>query len=260
MKPLELSLFDCNAMLGRSRENQGASLDDVAALRFHMARYCIDKSLVYGAIAKGNSPKIGNEHLLNMVRGEEKIVPGLVVLPNHTGEFLDGIQLREQMVKEKVGAVRLCPNLHAYALKAWCCGELLSVLNDMRMPTFLDFDVQHWSEPLPWDDIHGLCTAFPDIPFVLVRVGCGANRNLFPLLDKCPNLHFEISYYAATRGLEGVAERFGAKRMLFGTHAPVFAPSCPIGMLYYSALSDGEKQKIASGNLEQLIGGIRYEA
>lgn len=256
MSTTELSLFDCNVMLGPSRENMGVSLPDTDAMRAHMARYGIAKSLAYGSMAKGNSPRIGNDMLLDMTRGLDDVLPALVVLPHHTGEFPDSGALRAQILREKVGAVRLCPKLHAFSLRSWCVGELFSTLNDLRMPTFLDFEVQHWSDPLPWDEIDALCTQYPDTPIILVRVGCGANRNLYPLLGQHRNLHFEISYYAATRGLEGIALRFGADRMLFGTHAPIFAPSCPIGLLYYSSLSDADKQKVASGNLERLIGGI----
>jgi len=127
------------------------------------------------------------------------------------------------------------------------------------MPVFIDMEIGHWSEPIPWNDIADLCDLYPNVPIIVTRLGCGDNRYLFPLMKRCRNLYFEISYYAAHLGLEGIAKRFGAKRMLFGTDAPVHAPACPIGMLYYSGLTEEEKADVAGGNLERLIGEIRYD-
>lgn len=251
-------LLDCNAMLGRNRGDQGVSFDDAEAMLAHMKRYGIGQSLVYGAMAKGYSPRLGNERLLDMTRGHQELLPVLVALPAHTGEFPETDALRKQIADNRVVGVRLCPKLHAFALEPWCVGELMELLNELRMPTFIDLDIQHWSDPVPWDRIAWLCEATPDVPVILTRVGCGSNRNLFPLLKRYPKLYFEISYYTAHLGLEGTAQRFGAGRMLFGTDAPIHAPACPIGMLYYSALTDEEKRLVAGGNMRRLIGEIRY--
>lgn len=118
MTTADFELFDCNAMLGRHIENQGVSLDDAASFKRHMRRYGIDKSLVFGALAKGDNPRLGNERLLDMVRGEEDLLPVLVALPNHTGEFLEADELRRQIAQNHVAGVRLCPKLHAYPPQA----------------------------------------------------------------------------------------------------------------------------------------------
>lgn len=256
----ELKLFDSNCMLGRSIGSQGGSLDNLAMLRSYMSRYHISKVLVYSSIAKYYSPKEGNALLVEETKGQPDIYQMWVALPNHTGEFWEPEELRKRICAERIGAIRLCPKKHGYSTTDWCCGELLQVLNELQIPVFLDYEVQHWSDPLPWDEFYRLCRTYPKIPFVLTRIGCGSNRNLFALLEKCENLYFEISYFAANRWLEAVTKRFGASRMLFGTCAPIYSPGCPIGLLYYSAISDEDKQKIAGENLERLIGGINYGA
>lgn len=256
---MELQLFDSGIMLGRAKLDKGGSFDTVKELREAMDRYGIGSALVYGAMAKDSWPREGNRLLMEMIRGEERLYPAWVGLPGHTGEFPEGETLKKQASENRVCALRLFPYHHTYLTSDFCCGELFRAMNEMHMPVFLDYGVEHWSEPMPWDEIHRLCKAWPDIPFVLARVGCGSNRILFPLLAECPNFHFEISYFDTNLGLETVAERFGAGRMLFGTGMPVYNPACPIAMLYYADISDEDKKKIAGENLQQLIGGIHYD-
>jgi len=255
----ELTLFDCNCMLGRNIYDRGESFDDVVMLRTHMDRYRIKKTLVYSAFAKLNWPMQGNTDLQEAVYGEPDIYTQWIVLPDYTDEFPCAGDLRKMLHENKVSAVRMCPVKHAYSMEDWCCGRILRVLNEMRIPVFLDYELLHFSGAPPYDEIYRLCLAYPQIPFVIVRAGFADNRRLFALLEQCPNLHFDTSYYESQGGIEAVAERFGAGRMLFGTGAPIFAPSCAIGILYYSDITDAEKRMIACENLENLINGIIYK-
>ena len=259
-------LYDCNAMLGSTIEAQGVSFADAQAMLRHMDRFGIDDSLVYGSLAKYYHAASGNERLIEMIRGVDRLRPVFVAMPGDTGEFWDMKTLREKICAHRAAGIRLCPmllsdgmRLESFSLKPWCVGEIMELADEMRLPVFLDMEVTHWSDPLPWDDIDRLCGLYPNAPVILVRLGCGDHRDLFPVMRNHGNLYFEISYYAAHLGLEGVASRFGAEQMLFGTDAPVHAPACPIGQLYYSMLTEEQKAAIAGGNLRRLIGGIRYD-
>lgn len=256
-QPLEL--FDANCMLGIAPGDQGSSFDTLNELEAYRSRFEVSQVLVYAAMAKYYSPLEGNAHLHNLIGSAKGIHACYVVLPSGTGEFPAGRQLEQLLTKNQVSAVRMCPKIHDYEISLWNCSDLYKVLEGLCMPLFLDFDLQHWSDPVPWDAIHALCSSFPELPVVLTRIGCGYNRNLFNLMERCENLHFEMSYFAANLGIETVVRRFGADRLLFGTDAPVHTPSCPIGMLVYSELSDIEKQMIASGTLENLIGGLKHD-
>lgn len=259
MEKQPLKLFDANCMLGIAPGDQGTSFDTLKELELYRKRFEISQVLVYAARAKYYSPIEGNAYLHELIGSAKGVHACYVVLPSGTEEFPAGRQLERLLLENQVSAVRMCPNTHDYEISLWNCSSLYEVLEGLRMPLFLDFDLQHWSDPVPWDAIHDLCSHYPKLPVVLTRMGCGYNRNLFNIMDRCENLHFEISYFAANLGVETVARRFGADRMLFATDAPVHAPSCPIGMLVYSELSDNEKQLIASGTLEKLIGGKKHD-
>lgn len=254
----ELDFFDSNCMLGRYKENEGVSFDNKELLYKSMKRYGIAKALVFSSFSKYENPIIGNGMLSEEIGREENLYQCWGVLPNATGEFVDPPVLKQQIINNRVSAVRMFPHLHDFSLSDWCCGELLKTLEEIKIPLLLDYGIQHWSDKYPWEDVHQLCRNYPELPVVLVRLGIAANRNLYPLLKIHDNLFFEISYYAANRGIECVVEKLGPSRMLFGTGAPVYSPACPIGMLYYSAISEQDKIRIAAGNLEMLIGRIEY--
>jgi len=54
-------------------------------------------------------------------------------------------------------------------------------------------------------------------------------------------------------GLEDICERFGARRLLFGTGYPQFALGPAITMIASAQISNHDKQLIASGNMRRLI-------
>ncbi len=255
----DLVLFDSNCMLGLHREDQGVSFEDIDQLLEHMERFSIQKSLLFHAHAKYYDHIMGNEMLLSDISGHENLYPAIIAIPNTAGEFMTPQELAKYISKHRISAVRLCPTLHGYELSDWMLEPILNVLNLMKVPLFLDFDFAHWSDPVKWPCIYDICNKYTQLPVVLVRTGCAANRNMFALMDKCSNFYIESSYYAVNRGFELMSERYSSKRMLFGTAAPIYAPACPIGMLHYSDLDFEQKQMVGSNNLEQLLGEIIYD-
>jgi len=254
----ELILFDSNCMLGPSTENEGESFCDKESLIKAMDYYKISKALVYGSFAKNNCPEEGNQVLSSLVGNTKSLYKSYLVLPSYTGEFPGGKSLIKEFEDNGVVSARLAPNKFNFTLESWNVDTLLGILEDINMPLFLDLDLNHWSDEVPWPAIHRICKTFPKLTVVLCRIGCGYNRILFPLMDCCSNLKFETSYFDTNNGIKAVVERFGSERLLFGTDMPIHNPSCPTGMLYFSQISDEDKQAIAHKNLEKLIGGVNY--
>lgn len=258
MNTTDCRIFDCNCMLGVGPENVGTSFDTPEILKENMHRYNIDTALVYGALAKHYNPIEGNRLLSKQIAQYDHLFANWIVLPGYTGEFPVGDSLIAEMATNSVVSARLCPKKFGLQLSSWACDDILATLQSIRMPLFLDFDISHWSDVLPWDSIKQIAQSYPDLPIILTRLGCGYNRILFPLLDQCRNIMFELSYFDANNGIETICKKFGADRMLLGTDAPLHEPSCPIGMLALAEISPTEKMMIASGNMENLIGGLQY--
>lgn len=256
----EFKLFDSNCMIGAGPQNAGTSFKNSEELIKSMDYYGINKALVYSAFAKYNYPLGGNETLKQIItNADDRLCEAWVVLPGYTGEFPSGRNLQLLLQENNVKAARLCPKLFSLSLSSWAIDDLLRDLLDLGMPLFLDFEITHWSEKLPWQEIYDTAKRFPELKIILCRIGCGYNRILFPLMDKCQNILFETSYFDAHYGIEGVYERFGSGRMLFGSGSPTYNPSCPESCLYYSELPDDAKQDIFFNNLNKLISGVHYE-
>ena len=81
----------------------------------------------------------------------------------------------------------------------------------------------------------------------------GDNRQLFPLLERYPALHFEYSKNQANDILELTRQHFGIDRVLFGTGWPLTSMGALKSLTEYAALSEAEKDAVAHGNACRLL-------
>jgi hypothetical protein len=245
----DLDLFDANCMLGRMIAPKEAFPLSVEELLEVMDEFEIAEALVYHASSKEYHPADGNRVLLEEIGQSNRLHAMWVVMPSHTAEFPDEETLVEQMLTAKIKAARVFPHPdnHHFSLETWVSDRLLRALEGRRIPLFLDH------EEIDWDTVHDLCGRYPGLPLVLTNVGYRDNRFLYPLWAEFRNLHIDLSNYCGHRAIEDVVERFGAQRLLFGTHLPYFTPGSAIGMLSYVKISESDRKKIAGDNLRTLI-------
>jgi predicted TIM-barrel fold metal-dependent hydrolase len=78
-------------------------------------------------------------------------------------------------------------------------------------------------------------------------------------MESHANLHLEANTYGAFMGVEGIVRRFGAERLIFGTGLPNYEVGGPMALVAYADISDGDRARIAGGNLERLLGRPRGE-
>jgi predicted TIM-barrel fold metal-dependent hydrolase len=91
----------------------------------------------------------------------------------------------------------------------------------------------------------------------LTGAGIGrASRSLYPLLDACANLYLELSRYTAFRTVDGICERFGARRLIYGSGLPLVAPGVAMTTVTHALIGEEDKALIAAGNLRRLIGEV----
>jgi predicted TIM-barrel fold metal-dependent hydrolase len=246
-----IRLFDCNAVLGPLTAAVTRDLPTASELLAEMDRVGIARSLVYHSLAREWHAPTGNEKLLNAVADSERLEPCWVLLPPATGEMLPPEELLRQMQASGVHAARLFPgpDTHNFSLAAWCSGTLLAVLEEARVPTFMDLD------QTDWETLADLLDRHPHLPIVLTNVSYRIDRYLYPLWERHGNLFVELSSYQGQNAIEAVCERFGAERLLFGTNLPEFEAGPTIAHLAYAEISEPTRSAIAGGNLEGLLAG-----
>jgi Amidohydrolase len=170
--------------------------------------------------------------------------------------------LGEQLAENGVRAVRLCPRDQVYPLNDWMMGDLLSALAQRRFLVLLDvdqvvlptglFDV----DPAGWDHIAWMAQAYPDLAFLLTRVGYRALRVLLPLMRRCPNLFLDLSYFATHQGVETLVAQLGAERLVFGTSQPLVDPAGSLARLAYADVTPRQREMLAHENLERLLARV----
>ena len=254
-----MRLFDANACLGRPPVRQPSAFTDAAGLAAAMSACGVSAALVYSPAAINADLVAANQRLLAETDVERGIHPAWVLLPPGTGEMDSPVTLVNEMMQRGVRAARLMPRAHGYAVRVRTLGPLLERLAEHRIPVLLDFGLSAWGDRthIDWDGVHEICTAFPVLPVALIRLGLMVDRELYPMLAHHENLYVETSYYFGHRGLQALVARVGARRLIFGTGMPVYAPGPPIATLNYSGLSAIEQQMVASGNLERLLQEVR---
>ena len=206
----------------------------------------IAEGLAVHTLSKEYSPRHGNERLMIEIQALP-FQPCWVLMPHHTGEMGRPADVMAEMRRRGVRAAKLYPTAHQYRLSEWCAGELLSALEESGMPVLLDSDQANWEEI-------GLCLhAHPDLRLVLQRTSYRCDRYLYPLFEEFEHLRLETGGYQVTGGIEAIANRFGARRLVFGTGMPVFNPGAAIAQVTYADLPSEDKQLIAGENLRRLL-------
>ncbi len=254
------ALFDAGCMIG-PWPTETLAYDDAAGLLREMDRVRIARALVYHSLAWQHLPSAGNAALMESIHGHPGLEPCWGVLP--TGEDGAPDEIRAQLARAGVRAVRIWPRDHAYPLAEWSCGPMLAALAARRYVLCVDLDQivapvgRYDVDPAGWQQLEWLCAAYPGLSVVVTRTGYRALRVLPLLLARHPGLSADLSYFSTHEGVETVTQTFGPGRLVFGTGQPLVDPGGPVARLMYAELSDAERDRIAHANLERLLSRVQ---
>jgi len=243
-----MKLFDANASVGVSTTSARTKHYTAQDLLADMDHFGIERALVYHDLSKSYDPAVGNERLMETIRGHDRLLPCWALLPHHSGDMKEPRSLVRELRERDVRAVRLYPKTHSFSLAEWCCGELLGELEQARLPLLLESDEANL------DEVASLAAAHPNLPVVLCSISYRLDRCIYPLFQKHRNLHLELSWYSVHRGIETFCVKLGAEQLLFGTRIPTFTPGAAVTHLSYAEISEQQREMIASGNLRKLLG------
>jgi len=242
-----LTFFDANCVVGGRQLGPPETQLSVAELLEAMDLCGIERALVTHSHAVEIDVPDGNARCRTLASENPRFVPCFVALPGHTGEFPRGEALLRLLYEGGARAVRLFPKRHRYSLLPPWGDELLETLEEANVPVFVD------AAEISYEDLHQVLLRHPELRIVLLRPWYRVDRWLYPLLEAHSNLSIEISFYQPFRGLEALASRFGATRLLFGTGMPQFEPGATVAAVRYADLPWQDLQKIAHENLETLL-------
>ena len=242
-------ITDALMYLGRDLNRRECQHSDTAILNRALAKYRMDFALVCAFAASTQGVDYGNELLFKELAGQKQLLPCPAVLPNSCEEtgaehkFIAGLIER--------GARFACFFLatSGTSLDRRITGRLMEAMQKKRLPLAL------FGAPMP--EVAGLAEEFPDLP-IMLHAPKTRDRIFWPLFRRTKNLHVSLAAnFSPYHGLEILAGYQASDRILFASGFPIAEPGAALAGLLYADLKESDLRKIASGNIERLMAGVK---
>jgi len=222
-----------------------------------MDYYGISEALVYHARQRDDSPVIGNEMLLKEINGFDRLHGTFAILPPQTGELGSLEALLERMRTKNVHAFRAFPAEHKYLMTTTALAPLYDLMVERHVPLFICAN-ESCGGISGWYLIERILSDVPDLTVVVTGHGSwGQDRFFRPLIERYDSLYLDTSRYELDGGISNFCAKYGAARLLFGTSFPDWNPGGPILTLIQADITTQECERIASGNLESILGRVK---
>lgn len=244
--------IDVNCMIGNWVKQDLESLQE-SHVEEELDYYKIDKAIAYHAMARSSNPIYGNECLVRFARESKRIIPCIVVSPHY--KFASGwSSLEKLIVDEKIRFAKLYPREQGYTLGSRLTYEMFSLAEKLNVHLLIDYsEITLDDREMP--EFDQLLLAFPTVKVIVTAFQYRRNMMMYSYYENYPNFYTELSICNNWLAYEQVVERYGSDRLLWGTNTPFNKPGSAITMLAYADISEADKEKIAFGNIENLIHG-----
>ena len=245
----DLMFFDANCRIGDLME----AYPGVSELLSDMDYYGVDKALVrHHGIPK--APLATNQELAELLKKEdpEQRLTGVwCILPDSCDEIPEPDVFFRQMKENRIGAITLSPFEHRFQPRRIVIGKIMDAAAERKVPVLLDAFAGQW------DKLYDFLECFPKNTFIYTENWgkWGSDRNIRPLLETYENFYFEIARYWVPEGIRGLAEKYDADRILYGTNFPDGNQGSGMLQLKHSGLDEESIAKIAGKNLERILKG-----
>ena len=247
-----MEITDINCMLGDMP--QRLHFTDAAGLFRAMEDYRITRAVAYHADARWDAWR-GNAAARAAAEGSGGRLQACYLLrPNlGGGEMPDAAALLQRLRAERPAAVRLSPASDGCPLNRFYYGEVLEVLQTLRLPLLLDFEQRMVAEFLP-----EVTRDFPQIPFIVLRSPFRQTNVILPLLRQRENVSFDTCTLVDTGFVEEIVARCGSRQLLFGSGMPMFLPAGALGLVRYARIPADDQAGIFAGNWQALQEAVTW--
>ncbi|WP_431898692.1 amidohydrolase family protein [Nonomuraea sp. bgisy101] len=194
--------------------------------RPEMDRLGIEQAYVTHTLSLYSDARAGNQALFEL--DDPRLIPVPVVVPE---AFAD-------IPRWPVPMVRLCPERHRFDLTGPVALRWLAELD-----TIMAIDLEETSPA----QLLALTRRLPGQRILLLNPGYRRLRAIAELMSEAPTVWLEMGTVNTQRAVEWLAERFGARRLVFGTGAPILDDCGPRFLLDHLELPDKDVELIATG-------------
>lgn len=263
-----IDFFDVNHWLGSGEYYFSSSLHSnedkkvgINSIRGRLDDYDIKKVIITSKLALNYDWKTGNDKLLvSCLSGQIKDLYYCFILNPDAYFTYDFDKYLKDAFKDKVRLFRLFPRSQLFYLNDYYMKEIFKVLSGKRFPVMLDLkqlDITG-NKYFDIDILERILTSNKDMPFILETSlkQCMFSRYYFPLLERFENLYLEASGLLLYDQIEHYVEKFGSKRLIFGTNYPNLPIEINTNRIILADISESDKNNIAFNNLNNILEGI----
>ena len=242
-----MRITDINLNIGsRDNNNQIVNINQLLDL---MEEYHISHGVCYNTYAKLD-PKEGNRTMaqLSMQTGG-KIGVCAVLDPVLGADNLPGEgDLKERLKQFAPEALRIFLDDARVPFHPLYWEEILDAANTLHLPLIIDGDYsKDFFAFLP-----DVATQYPQIKFILLKLGFCYSRAIFPLVTKRNNIYFTIEKMTDHMQIEEICGVNGCGKLLFGSGYPARPHAGTLGLVLYADISAEDRDRILFKNWEEM--------
>ena len=221
------------------------------ALIDHLDYLGIDRALVCSVVAQDYAPNLGNRELLDEIAPyRERLVPVFILTPSDYFEHGTLQWLKEQAAAgNRAYSLRL--KLSRFPLRQ--IERLLAALYEYEPVFFIDVSGNNMAQNENFRSLGELAEKYPRAHFVLCRQLWTSFAETVDLMWRYPNIGVDISFMHMRHTIEFVIKEFGVERLFFGIGRRSNY-GATVGALAHAEITAEERELIAHGNLEKLLG------
>jgi len=240
-------------------EEKSAAIDNIRSV---LADNDIKSLIITSKLAQNYDWDTGNKRLLGsgLSNQLENAFYGFVINPDayFTYDFDDYVK---DAYLNKVRIFKVFPKRQLFYLNDSYMKKIYKTLSYKKFPLMLDLkqlDITG-NKYFDIDVLESVLDENKDMPLILETSlkQCMFSRFYFPLLERFENLYLEVSGLLLYDQIEHYVEKFGSKRLIFGSNFPGLPVEINTNRILLANISESDKKNIAFNNLNEIIGGIQ---
>ncbi|HYO51356.1 amidohydrolase family protein [Archangium sp.] len=192
------------------------------------------------------SPVPRNEYVDQSVRSHPELYGLACVDPRGP----EAPQILERCLREGFRGLMMSPLVHGFSFPDEALGPLASLCGEYRVPIYSHVAFRPGANTAEFVE---MARRFPQTHFVLEHMGAGpADQEASEAAALLDNFFLDTSLGNYLHILETV-KRAGASKVIFGSEYPLSHPAVELHKILLLPISDGEREKILSGNIRALL-------
>jgi predicted TIM-barrel fold metal-dependent hydrolase len=240
--------IDCGVRLGRAAKREALVPYMPEELIREMEHCCVHAAMIENMASTGHSFVRGNAELFEIHSANPRLYPLITCPPTYQWETPEGAGYLSVQLDKGAKGVLMRPGPLRHDLNPVTLEPTVYELIKRDLPLVLTI------EDTTFPALRDVLAAFPELKVLFLYSNWAFQRQLFPLLDRYPNLTVDLGGNQANDLVDVIAKNFGVRRMVYSSGYPQRCVSGIKPLIEYSDLGEADKDLVAHGNACRLLG------